>query len=95
MHGFMGKILLVNLSEKKIEILTRDEAYYKKYLGGSFLAARLFEEQTKRQTDLTAFSKQNPIVFATGPLAGASVCGATRVNILSLSPETPGIFTSL
>ena len=94
MHGFMGKILLVNLSEKKIEILKKDEAYYKKYLGGSFLAARLFEEQTNRQTNLTPFSEQNPIVFATGPLAGAGVCGATRVNILSLSPETPGIFTS-
>lgn len=94
MHGFMGTILLVNLSEKKIEILTRDEAYYKKYLGGSFLAARLFEEHTKRQTNLTPFSEQNPIIFATGPLAGASVCGATRINILSLSPETPGIFTS-
>ncbi|MBW1945682.1 MAG: hypothetical protein JRJ51_23050, partial [Deltaproteobacteria bacterium] len=94
MHGFMGKILLVNLSEKKIKILTKSEAYYKKYLGGSFLAARLFEEQTKGQTDLTAFSEQNPIVFTTGPLAGATVCGATRLNILSLSPETPGIFTS-
>ena len=94
MHGFVGKILLVNLSEKRFEILTRDEAYYKKYLGGSFLAARLFEEQTQRQPNLTPFSEQNPIVFATGPLAGASVCGVTRVNILSLSPETPGIFTS-
>jgi len=30
MHGFMGKILLVNLSEKKIKILNRNEAYYKK-----------------------------------------------------------------
>jgi len=28
MHGFTGKILLLNLSEKKIEILTRNEAYY-------------------------------------------------------------------
>ncbi|MDY6789959.1 MAG: aldehyde ferredoxin oxidoreductase C-terminal domain-containing protein [Thermodesulfobacteriota bacterium] len=94
MNGFMGKILLVNLSEKKSEILTRDEAYYKKYLGGSFLAARLFEEQTKNQTNLTPFSAQNSIIFATGPLAGGGVCGATRVNVLSLSAETPGIFTS-
>ena len=65
MHSFMGKILLLNLSEKKMKILTKSAAYYKKYLGGSFLAARLFEEQTKRETDLTAFAEQNLIVFAT------------------------------
>ena len=42
----------------------------------------------------TPFAPGNPIVFATGPLAGARVCGSTRVNVVSLSPETTGIFTS-
>ncbi len=94
MFGFMGQVLVIDLSSKKTEVIIRDEAYYKKYLGGSFLAARLFEEYAAGNTSLTAFSDQNPIVFATGPLAGGSICGATRVNVLSLSPETPGIFTS-
>lgn len=94
MFGFMGKILVVDLSSRTTEILTRDVAYFKKYLGGSFLAARLFEEQVGPNRDIDPFSAANPIVFATGVLAGGPVCGPTRVNVLSLSPETTGIFLS-
>lgn len=94
MHGFMGKILIVDLTSQTSRVLERSDAFYKQYLGGAFLAARLFEEAVGGLDRLTFFDAGNPIVFATGPLAGTSICGTTRVNIVSLSPEATGIFTS-
>jgi aldehyde:ferredoxin oxidoreductase len=94
MFGFMGRILVIDLTLKTVEVLEKNDAFYKAYLGGAFLAAKLFEEAVAGKEQPTPFAPANPIVFATGPLAGARVCGATRVNVLSLSPETTGIFTS-
>lgn len=94
MYGFMGKILVIDLTSQTAEILEKSEAFYKTYLGGSFLAVKLFGDAVEDTAPPTAFAPTNPIVFATGPLAGARVCGSTRVNVVSLSPETTGIFTS-
>ncbi len=94
MFGFMGKILIVDLTSKKHEVLEKDEPYYKKFLGGSLLCARLFDEQTKESAQLTPFSEQNVVVFATGIFAGNKIGGSTRVNVLTLSPETPGLYLS-
>jgi aldehyde:ferredoxin oxidoreductase len=94
MYGFMGKILIIDLTSQKTEILEKSEVFYKTYLGGSFLAAKLFGDAVDDMDRPTPFAPGNPIVFATGPLAGARVCGSTRVNVVSLSPETTGIFTS-
>ena len=94
MHAFTGKILFVDLSRKAVKVQERDASFYKKHLGGSFLAARLLEETIEVVDRKAAFAAGNPLVFATGPLAGARVCGSTRVNVLSLSPEASGIFTS-
>jgi aldehyde:ferredoxin oxidoreductase len=94
MFGFMGKILVVNLSSQTVQVHEKDESFYKKYVGGSFLASKLFAEAVTSCVNPTPFSPENPLVFATGPLAGTNICGSTRVNVLSLSPETTGIYTS-
>ena len=90
----MGKVLVIDLTKKTAEVLEKSDAFYKAYLGGSFLAAKLFEESVEGQAKPSPFSPENPIIFAAGPLAGDKVCGSTRVNVLSLSPETIGIYTS-
>lgn len=94
MFGYMGKILVVDLTDQAVTIENKDTAFYRKFLGGSFLAAKLFTDHVPKKIPITAFSEESPIVFAPGPMAGDNVCGMTRVNILSLSPETPGIYTS-
>ena len=88
MHGFMGKILVIDLTLKTWDVITKDEKFYRKYSGGSFLAAKLFQDQLKSGKITGPFDPENPIIFATGLFAGENVCGATRVNIFSLSPET-------
>ena len=92
MYGFMGKILIIDLTTKTFQEIAKNETFYRNYLGGSFLCARLFEENLKADAD--AFSPDNPLVFATGLFAGGNVCGATRVNIFSISPETTGTYLS-
>lgn len=94
MYGFTGKILVIDLTTKKTDVLVPDTSFYRNHLGGSFLAAKLFDEQVGSARNLNPFSEANPIVFATGVLAGGSVSGSTRVNVFSLSPETPGVFLS-
>jgi aldehyde:ferredoxin oxidoreductase len=94
MHGFQGKILVIDLSRGAFEILQKDETYYRKVIGGGLLCAALYEELTAGRERFTAFSPENPVIFATGPLAGNRVCGATRVNVMSLAPESAGIYLS-
>jgi len=94
MYGCTGKILVLDLSAGSIQTIEKDELYYKKYLGGALLCAALYEEFTKDHENLDPFSPDNPIIFATGPMAGEKVCGATRVNVLSLAPESTGIYLS-
>ena len=45
MHGNTGKILRVDLSAGEIRTSTLPEEYYRKYIGGSGLAAKLFWER--------------------------------------------------
>ncbi len=93
MHGFTGRIIKVDLGTRSVEVIARDRDFYRRYLGGAFLAARLFKDALAGETP-PPLAPGNPIVFATGPLAGARICGSTRVNVVSRSPETPGIYTS-
>ena len=94
MFAYFGKILIINLTDQSVMIENKESSFYRKYLGGSFMAAKLFADRVISDESLTPFSKRNPIVFAPGPMAGDKVSGMTRVNILTLSPETPGIYTS-
>jgi aldehyde:ferredoxin oxidoreductase len=94
MFGFMGKILSVDLMGQTIRVIEKQASFYKHYLGGAFLAAKLFEEAVAGIVQPTPLAPENPIIFATGPLAGTNLCGSTRVNVLSLSPEATGIYTS-
>ena len=94
MHAFTGKILFVDLGRKSTTIQEKDASFYKQHLGGAFLAAELFAEFVQDMDRAAVSMDSAPLVFATGPLAGASICGSTRVNVVSFSPEAGGIFTS-
>lgn len=94
MFGFMGKILRIDLSQQKFIVIQKGENFYQKYPGGAFLGIKLFEEEVAGSTDIGPFDAMNPLIFATGVFAGESICGATRVNVVSVSPETTGTYIS-
>ena len=83
MHGWMGKILHVDLSNGKIsEIAT--QPYADKYLGGRGLASRLYWE--KVTPEVKAFDTENRLIFMTGPLLATGAQGAARMSVSGKSP---------
>jgi aldehyde:ferredoxin oxidoreductase len=83
MHGWMGKILHVDLSNSKIsEIETKP--YAEKYLGGRGLASRLYWE--KVTPEVKAFDPGNRLLFMTGPLLATGAQGASRMSVSGKSP---------
>ncbi len=49
--GYMGKILRVDLSTRKIETEELTDAVAEKFLGGSGLGAKILYEETSVETD--------------------------------------------
>ena len=89
MNGYMGKILIVNLTSQEIKEKETDEEMMRQYLGGSGLGARLLFEYTTAKTE--PLSQENPLIFATGPLTGTGLFNSDRFDLVTKSPLT-GIF---
>lgn len=86
--GYMGKVLVIDLSESKAEIREIPERIYRDYLGGNGLAVRLLYDETKPGAD--PLGPENVLVFATGPSTGtvmpssAITCGVTKSPLTGL-----------
>ena len=65
MHGWMGKILHVDLSDSKITE-SSTQPYAVKYLGGRGIASRLYWEAVA--PEVKAFDPENRLIFMNGPL---------------------------
>jgi aldehyde:ferredoxin oxidoreductase len=86
MHGYMGKILRVDLSAGDIREEPLNEAYARAFVGGSGLAARYIYDMVDGDTD--PLGPDNPLVFMTGPLVGTAMPSAGRCSVCALSPLT-------
>lgn len=86
MHGLMGKILRVNLTEKKIseEKIPKDLA--QKYLGGRGLATRYLFNEVKPGVD--PLGPENKLIFMSGLLTGTQYPSASRYSVVAKSPLT-------
>jgi len=84
MHGWAGKILKVNLTEKAI---TEEPTIpkYEKFIGGVGIGFKVMWDEVPPAAD--AFDPENRLVFATGPLVGTEAPGATRTAVVSKSPQ--------
>ena len=86
MHGNTGKILRVDLSTGEIRTSTLPEEYYRKYIGGSGLAAKVFWEEGDFNAD--PLSPEAMLIFMNGPFAGLKLSGASRNSVAGRSPLT-------
>lgn len=86
MHGYMGKILRVDLSSGKMHVDKVDEETLKKFIGGVGLAAKIIYDEVK--PELSPFDPENKIVFMTGPLTGTLVPCTGRYVVCAKSPLT-------
>ena len=86
--GFFGKILRVNLTERKIGLDEHDEKFYRTYLGGRGIVAYYLLKEIPRDCD--PLGPDNILVFAASILTGTSIFGAGRNSVGAKSPLTGG-----
>jgi aldehyde:ferredoxin oxidoreductase len=84
--GYLGRLLLVDLTTGTIGEEELKTDYARRFIGGSGLAARYIFDLTDADTD--PLGPQNPLVFMTGPLVGTRAPSCGRYVICARSPQT-------
>ncbi len=91
-YGWAGKILKVDLSERKITAVETAD-YAERFIGGMGIGEKLYWD--KARAGMPADDPQSPLLFMTGPLAATPAPSAPRLVICGKSPALyPEIFNS-
>ncbi len=88
-HGYHGKILHVDLTKGKFQVEEPDEAFYRKYLGGSALAMHYLLKNMPPKVD--PLGPDNILVIALSVVTGAGISGQSRMTAAAKSPLTGAI----
>lgn len=95
--AYTGKILTVDLTEKKIGEFNLSDEDRKLFLGGKIMAARIMAELIKEipnfGKDFDPYSPYNPIIITSSPLTSMGSPCTSRFNASTISPLT-GLYTS-
>jgi len=86
MLGYAGRILFVDLTQKKSRTKNLKENFCTKYVGGNGFAIQLLHENTKPKID--PLGPENVLVFAVGPFAGTMVPTSGKYIVQAKSPLT-------
>jgi aldehyde:ferredoxin oxidoreductase len=92
-YSYTGRILHVDLTNRKSWVTHVDEGYLKTYVGGVTLATRLLWETAKPGCD--PLGPDNAICFAASAFAGTIVPVGTKHGLASKSPLTGFVGDSL
>ncbi len=84
--GYTGKILHVDLTDRKIEIEEPDEIFYRMYLGGRGLGYYYLLKLVPAGID--PFDPRNVLVLATGVMTGSPLAASCRFAAVGKSPLT-------
>ena len=91
MFGWMGKIIKIDISNGKQELVDVSNDLRRKYLGGRGLGVKLYSDMCS--ADIDPLSPENALIFLTGPLTGL-IPTAGRYQVISRSPQTGTICDS-
>ncbi len=86
MKGYMGKLLVVDLSSEEVKEEPLDSQWARQFIGGSGLAARYLYDLLSQETE--PLGPENPLLFMTGPLVGTRAPSCGRYVICARSPQT-------
>jgi aldehyde:ferredoxin oxidoreductase len=86
MKANTGKIIRVDLTAGKVGIETLPEDVYRKYVGGSGLAAKYFWDNGDFNAE--PLSPEAMLIFMNGPFSGLRLSGASRNSVAGRSPLT-------
>ncbi|MCF6248479.1 MAG: aldehyde ferredoxin oxidoreductase family protein [Desulfobacula sp.] len=92
MPGWMGKILRVDLTKGICVDEVLDKKIAKDYIGGRGLGIYLLGKEGRPKQN--AFSPENPMIMATGPLTGTGAPTGARYMVMTKSPLTGALTCS-
>ena len=85
LYGWIGKILRVNVTDKKITEVDTIR-YAGKFIGGRGIAARIAWEEIPPWVD--AFDPENKLIIMTGPLNGTlAPTSGGRITFAGIAPQ--------
>lgn len=87
-YGYHGRILQANLTEQTFQHTRPSDTFYRRFTGGSIVAAATLLEDTPPGLD--AFDPRNRLMFFPGILSGFDAPGLARFVICGKSPTTGG-----
>src|SRR5512139_2528450 len=85
-YGYRGRILHVDLTNRKIEVEEKDDTFYRTYLGGRGIGYHYLIKEVSPRID--AFSPDNLLVLATGVMTGSPIAASCRFAAVGKSPLT-------
>ena len=88
-NGYNGKILHVDLTQGLLTVEEPDEAFYRKYLGGSAMGMHYILRDMPQGAD--PLGPENILTLMTGVTTGAAISGQSRINANAKSPISGGI----
>jgi aldehyde:ferredoxin oxidoreductase len=88
-NGYNGKILHVDLTTGTLTIEEPDEAFYRKYMGGSAMGMYYILRDMPKGAD--PLGPDNVLTLMTGVTTGAAISGQSRINANAKSPISGGI----
>ncbi len=83
--GYFGRILVIDLTNRKTSERKVSDDDFRKYIGGCGMGAYLLYSALKKGHDPLA--EDSPVFIGTGPLNGTS-CVSTRMSVVNKSPHT-------
>ena len=90
--AYQGKILRVNLSKKTIHSEDLPKQLARQFIGGRGLASKILSDEVAPNVD--AFSAENKLIFATGPLTSTTAPTGGRYMVITKGPLTGTIASS-
>ncbi len=88
-NGYNGKILHVDLTKGTIDVEEPEEAFYRKYMGGSAMGMYYILRDVPKGAD--PLGPENVLTLFTGVTTGAAISGQSRINANAKSPISGGI----
>jgi aldehyde:ferredoxin oxidoreductase len=88
-NGYNGKILHVDLTKGALTVEEPNEAFYRKYMGGSAMGMYYILRDMPKGAD--PLGPDNVLTLMTGVTTGAAISGQSRINANAKSPISGGI----
>jgi aldehyde:ferredoxin oxidoreductase len=87
--GYHGRMLHIDLGERRVWTEEPDENVWRRYAGGGLLATWLLMRDTS--SGLDPFDPRSPLIFTSSVIAGQPYAGLARFTVSAKSPLTGGI----